>query len=76
MSEKEAAVAAQKREETRTTQITYGSIGGGIVAVTCVIFSFLNAANKRGKALANGHKRKRPLDPDAPLEYEAPPVEE
>ncbi len=72
---KEAAVAAQKREEILQTQITYACIGAGAVGVAVVIFLGLNAANTRGKALDSRHKRKRPLDPDAPLEYEEPPIE-
>jgi hypothetical protein len=72
--EQAAATAAQKKDEVRQKQITYGSIGAGAIGVVTMIFMCLNAANKRGKALDGRTKRKKnPLDPDAPLPYDGPP---
>ena len=69
-TKKEEAKAAKKREEILQTQITYASIAGVVIAIFVVIFVSLNSANNRRKTLANSHKRKRPLDPDAPLEMD------
>jgi hypothetical protein len=72
MSAQEAAVAAKKKEELQQKQITYAGIGVGALGTIGLIFRFLSAANSRRKTDANRHKRKRPVDEDAPLDWEPP----